>query len=159
MPAEPAFKTLDDHPLWSKTKRGKDCRISDMVRIRGRLDAIEIEDGAWLHDFVVLVAEAPLRLGRRCRLMPHVIVAAHAPVIICAGVKVGGHAQLLAGYYGDDGEFVTAGPILIGTGAVIGPGAIIGPGTTIEQNGQVAANSVIGIDLDGRPSGGSARTI
>lgn len=148
---------LDNHPLWSKAKRGKELQISDIARLRGRIEVLSVEDGAWIMDFCCLTMEAPLHIGRRAKLMQSVIVTAHKPVTICAGAKIGGHVQILAGLHTPNG-FET-GNIHIGTGAVIGPGAILGPGTIIKENGQVLANSVIGIDWeDGRCSAGGART-
>lgn len=151
---------LSEHPLWKKAKLGKDLTVSDIARLRGRIDVLQVEDGAWILDFACLTMEAPLHIGRRAKLMQSVIITAHKPVTICAGAKIGGHVQILAGmhvpHHVASGCFLS-GPIIVGTGAVIGPGAILGPGTVIEENGQVLANSLVGIDWDEcRPSTSAA---
>lgn len=120
-----------------------DVYVSDMARVRGRLGAISIGDHAALADFVVLVADAPLEIGRNVKIGPGVILQSHSPLRICANVKIGAHAQILAGTYDSEGQFFK-GPVLVGTGAIIGPGAIVLPGETIEAGAFVAPNSIIG---------------
>ena len=135
---------LKEHPLWSRVRHmGEGVYISDMCRVRGRLGAIEIGDHARLHDFVCIQTDSELKIGRAAYVFHHAIIAAHVPVIICAGARIGGHAQILSGTH-IEGEFVT-GPIVIGTGACIGPGAVIFPGVSIDANVQVAPNAVLGL--------------
>jgi acetyltransferase-like isoleucine patch superfamily enzyme len=132
------------HPLWSRVRSiGVDTYISDMCRIRGRLGAVEIGDLVRLHDFVCILAEGELKIGRAVYVMPHAVIAAHANLTICAGVRIGGHAQILCGTH-IAREFVVA-PIVIGTGACIGPGAILLPGVSIPADAQVAPNAVMGV--------------
>ena len=136
---------LGDHPMWKHVKfdAPADVYISDMARVRGRLASIEVGRYASLADFVVLTADAPLRIGHNVKIGPSAILCSHAPLRICANAKIGAHAQVLTGGYDDEGAF-WRGPVEVGTGAIIGPGAVILPGVTIKAGAYVPPNAVVG---------------
>lgn len=130
------------HHLWGRANVGRKVYISDMARVRGDTRHVHVGELAQLHDFSVLVANAPLMIGRAARIGFGAILEAHAPIQICAGAVIGAHAQLLAGSREPSG-FVT-GPIVVGTGAIVGPGAVICPGSTVPEGATVKANEVFG---------------
>jgi acetyltransferase-like isoleucine patch superfamily enzyme len=143
-PARDHRNKLQDHPLWRQCKIADgDVYVSDMARVRGRLNVISIAEHASIADFVVIVSDAPLEIGRNVKVDTHAVLKSHAPLRICANAKVGPGAQLLTGAYDETGIFYK-GPIVVGTGAIIGPGAIVLPGTTIEAGQYVRPLSVIG---------------
>lgn len=131
---------IKTHPLWGKCSVGDNVYISDIVRVRGKLDRIEISNAVSINDFSVLMAEAPIRIGHGCRLSYGVVVLAYAPIRICANAKIGPGVKIISAIADDDGREVK--PIEIGTGAVIGAGAVILPGAEVPAGYIVKPNEV-----------------
>lgn len=133
---------IASHHLWGRANIGRKVYISDMARLRGDTRHLHIGELAQLHDFVVLMASAPLMIGRAAQLNYGAVVQAYAPVQLCAGVTLGNMAQVLSGQRTLAG-FET-GPVVVGTGAIIGPGAVILPGSTVPAGACLQANEVYG---------------
>lgn len=132
---------IREHKLWGKCSIGNDVYISDMARVRGRLMTIEIEDGAVLSDFVMLLAEAPLHIGTNVRLSFQTAIIAHERVRICSDVIIGVGAKILSGVNTEHGwhaKFVE-----IGTGSVISAGAVVMPGVQLPPGSFIGVNEVV----------------
>jgi carbonic anhydrase/acetyltransferase-like protein (isoleucine patch superfamily) len=137
---------IKDHKLWGQCSVGEGVYISDMARVRGKLRAIDIRDGASIADFCMLLAEDVVHIGENVRIGYQCAILAHASVRICAHAKLGVGVKVLAGYTTEDGW--QSFPVEIGTGAVISPGAVILPGAKIHPAEFIAPNEVV--DARGR---------
>lgn len=129
------------HKLWGQCDVAEGVYISDMVRVRGKLHCVKVCEGAFIADFVVMLAEAQLHIGERAKLNYQTTILAHAPVVVCAHAKIGVGVKVLGGASLKRGW--TVAPVEIGTGAVISAGAVIMPGAKIEADGFVGPNEVV----------------
>ncbi|NJM10606.1 MAG: hypothetical protein HC889_00635 [Synechococcaceae cyanobacterium SM1_2_3] len=128
------------HALWSRCDIGEKVFISDTSRVHGKMENVHIADGAFISDYTVLMAEAPLFIGPNVKIGFSCHVLAYAPLRIHGQVRVQPGAQVLSGMIGLRGWFT--GPVDVGTGAVIGNGAVILPDTFVPMQCYVNPNEV-----------------